>query len=259
MPNLIKTAALAAAMTLAAAVAHAADGKPTIVLVHGAFAESSTWTGVIAELVRDGYPVVAAANPLRSVAGDGAYVAALVKSIKGPVILVGHSYGGAVISAAAVGVPNVKGLVYVDAVAPEAGESSLSLSTKFPGSTLGGTLAPPVPLPDGSQDLYVEQEKFGAQFAADLPAAQTRVMAAEQRPVTQAALGEKSGPGAWQTIPSWWVYGSADRNIPPESLAFMAARAKSKKTVVVPGGSHLTMMSHPAAVAGLIKDAANGQ
>ena len=260
MPNLIKTAALACAMTLSAAGASlAADVKPTIVLVHGAFAESSSWNGVVTDLIRDGYPVVAAANPLRSVAGDAAFVAAVVKSIKGPVVLVGHSYGGTVVSAAADGVPNVKALVYVDAFAPDVGETSLSLSGKFPGSTLGPALAPPVSLPGGGQDLYIQPDKYRAQFAADVPLADTRLMAVGQRPVTQAALAEPSVVAAWKTIPSWSIYGSADLNIPPAAMAFMAERAHARKTVVVPGGSHVTMVSHPHEVAALIEEAASAK
>jgi pimeloyl-ACP methyl ester carboxylesterase len=255
--NLIKTAALAAAMSLAAVTASlAADAKPTVVLVHGAFADSASWNGVITDLTAKGYPVVGAANPLRSVAGDAAYVSAILKSIKGPVVLVGHSYGGMVISAAAVGAPNVKALVYVDAFAPDVGETALELSGKFPGSTLGGALAPPVALPDGNQDIYIALDKFRAQFAADVPAAEATQMAAGQRPVTQAALAEKSAGSAWKTIPSWSIYGTKDLNIPPAALAFMAERAKSRKTVVVPGGSHVTMVSHPHEVSAVIEDAA---
>jgi pimeloyl-ACP methyl ester carboxylesterase len=260
MHSLIRIAALASVLTLSGAAAgHAADAKPTIVLVHGAFADSSSWNGVIADLTKDGYPVIAAANPLRSVAGDAAYVGAVLKSIKGPVVLVGHSYGGAVISAAAVGASNVKALVYVAAFAPAAGESSLELSGKFPGSTLGPAIGPPVALPDGGQDLYIQQDKFPGQFAADVPAAEARLMAAEQRPITQAALAEKSAAGAWSSIPSWSIYGTADLNIPPAVLAFMAERAHAKKAVAVKGASHVVMISHPHEVAAIIEDAAKAQ
>jgi pimeloyl-ACP methyl ester carboxylesterase len=230
--------------------------KPTIVLVHGAFAESASWNGVIKILKKDGYTVVAAANPLRSVKGDAQYVSDLVASIKSPVILVGHSYGGAVISAAANGNANVKGLVFVDAVAPEAGETSAGLSNKFPGSTLGPTLAPPVTLPDGSKDLYIQQDKYHQQFLADIPAAEAIVMASTQRPITEAALNEPSPEPAWKTIPSWFIYGDKDKNIPPQAHAFMAERAKSKSTVVVKGGSHAVMVAHPEPVAKLIEQAA---
>ncbi|HEY0299897.1 MAG TPA: alpha/beta hydrolase [Rhizomicrobium sp.] len=234
----------------------AASGKPTIVLVHGAFAESASWDGVITRLIKDGYPVIAAANPLRSVKGDAAHVSALVASIKGPVVLVGHSYAGIVITNAAVGRPNVKALVYVDAFQPEAGETGLGLTGKFPGSTLSAALAPPVPLPDGNQDLYIVQDKFQAQFAADVPHSLTEQMAATQRPITQAALAEPSGEPAWRTIPSWSIYGSADRNIPPALLAFMAKRANARHTVEVKGGSHVLMVAHPQAVTAIIEEAA---
>jgi len=257
-PACLAGAALACSLGLGAATAaQAGDPKPTIVLVHGAFADSSSWNGVIADLARDGYPAVAVANPLRSLAGDAAYVATVVRAVKGPVVLVGHSYAGAVISVAADGLPNVKGLVFVDAFEPEPGETSLELTGRFPGSTLGPTLAPPVDLPGGGQDLYVQQDRFPAQFAADLPEAQARVMAAEQRPVTQGALTEGASAAAWKSIPSWTIYGTADVNIPPAALVFMAQRANARETVAVTGASHMVMMSHPDRVAALIEEAAN--
>ena len=240
--------------------AQAADheAKPTIVLVHGAFAELSSWNGVIAELNRDGFRTIAAANPLRGVASDAATVSAVIGSIGGPVVLVGHSYGGPVITEAANGKDNVKALVYVAGFAPDKGESSLTLSGKFPGSTLGEALLP-VARPDGGQDLYIQREKFHEQFAADVPAAQASLMAATQRPVADAALAEPSDAPSWKTIPSYAVYGSADRNIPPAVMKFMAERAHSVKTIVVEGGSHALMVSHPEAVALLIKEAASAQ
>lgn len=256
MSHPIKRAIAAGAMTLATATTMAAAPKPTIVLVHGAFAGSSSWNGVVAELNQQGYPVIAAANPLRGVASDGAYVAALVRSVKGPVVLVGHSYGGAVISAAANNVPLVKALVFVAAFAPEQGESALALTGKFPGSTLPPTLAAPVKLDDGGEDLYVQQDRFPQQFAADVPLAQAQAMAATQRPIKATALSEAAPTPAWKAIPSWSIYGSADLNIPPQAMAFMAERAKSRKTVVVQGGSHALMVSHPSEVAALIGDAA---
>jgi pimeloyl-ACP methyl ester carboxylesterase len=240
----------------AATSARAGTSTPTIVLVHGAFADASSWNGVIADLARDGYRAVAVANPLRSLSGDAAYVAAQIRAIKGPVVLVGHSYAGAVISVAADGLPNVKALVFVDAFEPERGETSLELTGRFPGSTLGPTLAPPVDLPGGGEDLYVQQDRFAAQFAADLPLAQARVMAAGQRPVTQAALAEAAGAPAGKSIPSWSIYGTADVNIPPAALIFMAQRAHARETVAVAGASHMVMLSHPARVAALIEDAA---
>lgn len=231
------------------------DAKPTIVLVHGAFADSSSWNNVVKILVAKNYHVVAAANPLRSVAEDARYVATVVKSIKGPVVLVGHSYGGTVISGAAAGAPNVKALVYVAAFAPESGETSSGLSAKFPGSTLGGTLAPPVRLRNGGHDLYIEQSKFPAQFAADVPADQAKQMAVAQRPITDIALNEKSTVAAWKTIPSWAIYGTADLNIPPAAMAFMAQRARSV-TATIRDASHVLMISHPQEVASVIEAAA---
>jgi pimeloyl-ACP methyl ester carboxylesterase len=224
-------------------------------LVHGAFAESSSWSGVATRLLAEGYPVVCAANPLRGAKSDASYVASLIDSIKGPVILVGHSYGGIVISLAAVGKSNVKALVYVAAFAPDVGESAFTLSGKFPGSTLGGALAPPVPLSDGGSDLYIQQEKFFDQFAADVPMSEAKVMAATQRPVTDAALNEPVGTPAWKTIPSWFLFGGSDKNIPAAVHAFMADRAHAKKVVAIKDASHVVMISHPNALLKLIADA----
>ncbi|WP_368911785.1 alpha/beta fold hydrolase [Taklimakanibacter deserti] len=245
---------------LGSAQAQAQDpqGKPTIVLVHGAFAETSSWNGVIAELNRRGYVAIAAANPLRSVAKDAAAISAVVQSIPGPVLLVGHSYGGPVITAAANGNSNVTALVYVAGFAPDTGESALTLSEKFPGSTLGSAITP-VALPDGGRDLYIEPEKFHAQFAADVPEDEARLMAATQRPVTQAALAEAAGAAAWKTLPSYVIYGSADRNIPAAVMAFMAERAHAVKTVVIDGASHALMVSHPKEVAAFIEEAASAK
>ena len=257
---LMTAAATSLGLLGAAGAAGAADPaavKPTIVLVHGAFAESSSWNGVIDILSHDGYPVVAAANPLRGVASDAAYVKTVVDSIRGPVVLVGHSYGGTVISAAAHGAANVKALVYVAAFAPAAGETSLGLTSRFPGSTLSKALATPVLLPSGAHDLYIDRAKFPHQFAADVPLAQGKQMAATQRPVVDAALGEPSSVAAWTSLPSWSVYGTADLNIPPAALAFMAKRAHSK-TIVIQGASHVVMVSHPKQVATAIEAAAEG-
>jgi len=244
----------AAALALATPAA-AAPAKPTIVLVHGAFADSSSWNGVIADLERDGYTVVAAPNPLRGIASDAAYVGAVLKTVKGPVVLVGHSYGGAVISQAGASAGNVKALVYVDAFSLDVGESVGALGEKFPGAALGAALAP-IPLPDGSADLYIRPDQFGPVFAPDIPAAAAKLGAAGQRPVNQAAFGEKPTAAAWKTLPSWHIYGSKDQAITPAAMAFMAERAHAKKTVVVPGGSHVTMVSHPDEVAKLIETAA---
>jgi pimeloyl-ACP methyl ester carboxylesterase len=232
--------------------------RPTVVLVHGAFADSSSWNGVIPRLRAQGYRVIAAANPLRGVQNDAGQVAALLRGITGPIVLVGHSYGGMVISNAAEGNPNVKSLVYVAAFAPEAGESAQALTIRFPGSTLAQALAPPVPLPDGTNDLYLDQARFQLHFAADVPTAQAALMAVGQRPVTDAALNEGSPAAAWRSIPSWFVYGVADAAIPAQAHAFMAQRANAKETVSVDGASHVVMVSHPDRVARVIVDAATG-
>ena len=248
---------LAAGLLAASAEAQTpTQTKPTVVLVHGAFADSSSWNGVITILERDGYRVVAAPNPLRGVRADADVVAGVVRSIAGPVVLVGHSYGGSVISEAAKGQANVKGLVYVSAFAPDAGETALGLTGQFPGSTLASALAPPVKLISGGNDLYILQARFHDQFAADVPAPQALVMAAGQRPIAEAALTEASTAPAWKDVPSWFIYGDGDRNIPPAAMAFMAKRAKARETVVVRGASHVVMVSNPGAVAKLIETAA---
>ena len=236
--------------------AGAEDTKPTIVLVHGAFAESASWNGVLSRLITKGYPVVAVANPLRGVKNDAAYVSTVIDNIPGPVVLVGHSYGGAVIANAVATKKNVKALVFVAAFAPDTGETAAELSARYPGSTLGPTLAPPVPLPDGGKDLYIQQDRFRAQFAADVPDAEAKLMAATQRPITDAALNEASVTATWKTIPSWFIYGDGDLNIPPAAQAFMAKRAGSKETIAVAGASHVVMVSHPDAVAKIIEHAA---
>jgi len=257
MKTYVKSATIALALGLSA-VATAQQPRPTIVLVHGAFAESSGWNGVISELTEAGYRTIAAPNPLRSVASDAASVAALIASIDGPVVLVGHSYGGPVITQAAIGQPNVVALVYVAGFAPDIGESSLTLSAMFPGSTLGEALQP-VPLADGGQDLFIQIDKFHAQFAADVPAEEAALMAATQRPVTYAALAESTTEAAWKTLPSYFIYGSADLNIPPQVLAFMAERAGARETKELEGASHALMVSHPAEVAAVIIDAAEAE
>src|ERR671921_372664 len=162
--------------------------QPTIVLVHGAFAESSSWDDVVEPLVVDGYRVVAAANPLRSLTTDAAAVSDLVRTIEGPVVLVAHSYGGAVISNVDADAGDIAGLVYVNGFAPDAGESCFQLAGMFPGSTLGEATVQPVPRSDGTTDLYVAQEPFHDIFCADVPAPQAALMAAAQRPATQEAL-----------------------------------------------------------------------
>ncbi len=236
--------------------AEGANGvRPTVVLVHGAFAESSGWDPVISKLVPLGYHVIAIANPLRGLKVDAAYVADVLATIDGPVILVGHSYGGSVISEAATGKSNVKALIYVSGLAPDAGESASDLVGKFPGSTLGPTLTS-VALSGGGKDLYILQDKFHAQFCADLSAQEASRMAVTQRPIVESAFGEKAAAPAWRTIPSWFLYGSLDKNIPPAAHAFMASRAHARGVVEVKGASHVVMTSHPQALVTLIEDAA---
>lgn len=257
-------ASAAAVLCAAPAAPAAADGgtggaKPTIVLVHGAFADGSSWNGVVERLQQAGYPVVAPANPLRGLASDADYVHSVLQSVRGPVVLVGHSYGGAVISEAAVGDAQVKALVFVAAFSPAVGESALDLSNKFPGSTLGSALKNvPFPLPGGGTgtDQYIEADKFHDQFAADVPTSVTDLMAAEQRPVAASALQAKATEAAWKTIPAWTLITTEDRNIPPASQRFMARRAHAHTVEVK--ASHAVAVSQPGAVTRLIEQAARG-
>jgi pimeloyl-ACP methyl ester carboxylesterase len=228
------------------------DGsQPTVVLVHGAFAESASWNGVIRRLQEEGYTAIAAANPLRSVASDAESVASIFEAVEGPIVLVGHSYGGIVISNAARDHENVKALVYVCGFAPEEGENAFELSGRFPGSTLGDALWP-VPLSDGSADLYIRQELFHQQFAADVPAEQTALMAVSQRPGRDVSLNEVSGAPAWKSIPSWFVFGELDKNIPAALHRFMAERAQAREIVEIEGASHAVSVSRPEEVADVI-------
>ncbi len=250
--------AIALLVLLAGSSAMAQPDKPTIVLVHGAFADSSSWNGVIELLERDGFPVVAVANPLRGVRSDARYVADVIDGLKSPVVLVGHSYGGSVISSAEITADKVSALVFVAAFAPEAGETAAGLSAKFPGSTLGAALAAPVSLSGGGKDLYIQQSRFHDQFAADLSSSEASAMAAGQRPITEAALNEGASAPTWKSVPSWFIYGDQDKNIPPQALAFMAERAKARKTQVILGASHVVMVSNPEPVAKMIALAAGG-
>ncbi|MBB1155491.1 MULTISPECIES: alpha/beta fold hydrolase [Amycolatopsis] len=225
----------------------------TVVLVHGAFADSSSWNGEIERLRAAGHRVIAAANPLRGVAEDAAYVRSLLDSIEGPIVLAGHSYGGSVISAAAKGHRRVQALVYIAGFLPDEGESAGELAGKFPGGTLGETLEQ-VALPNGV-DLYVRQDLFHQQFAADVPAAQASQMAAGQRPIAAAALDEASPAPAWKDLPVYSLIPTADKNIPAAAQRFMAERANAE-AVEVEGASHAVLVSQPEAVANLILRAA---
>ena len=231
--------------------------RPTVVLVHGAFADSSSWNGVIEELTRDGYPVIAAANPLRGLHSDAEYVGSVLDSVSGPVVLAGHSYGGPVMSEAAVGHTNVKALVYIASFILEPGESASQMAGKFPGAQLGPALnTVPFPLPHGGtgNDLYIKQDEFRRVFAADVAPEITGLMAATQRPITEAALNEPATEAAWKTIPSWNMVTTEDLAIPAESMRFMGERANSQ-TVEIEAAPAVTV-PHPEAVADLIGEAA---
>jgi pimeloyl-ACP methyl ester carboxylesterase len=238
----------------------AATTRPTVVLVNGAWANNAAWSGVIERLQATGFTVDAPPNPLQSLKGDAATIADLLKTIKGPIVLVGHSYGGAVITNAATGNPNVKALVYVDAFAPAKGESALGLDSIKPGSALG---AGPkkvfnfVPFPGakkGDAELYVKPSVFERAFANGLPAKEGAELAATQSPAVFSALTAPSGTPAWKTIPSWYVLGTIDKAIPPAIQLFMAHRIHAHITRVRAG--HLSMVAAPGVVAKVITAAA---
>jgi pimeloyl-ACP methyl ester carboxylesterase len=227
--------------------------RPTVVLVHGAFAESASWDDVIVRLQDQGYTVIATANPIRSVSGDADFLASIFEAVDGPVVAVGHSYGGAVITNALR--DNVKALVYVAGFAPDEGENIGELSARYPGATLGETLWT-VPLSDGSNDLYIRQDLYHQQFAEDVPAEKTALMAVGQRPLRDVAVNGASGSPAWKSIPSWFVFGELDKNIPAAAHRFMAERAGAREVVEIEGASHAVGVSHPEEVADIILRAA---
>jgi pimeloyl-ACP methyl ester carboxylesterase len=230
---------------------------PTIVLVHGAFAESSSWNGVIADLQDRGYTVIAVANPLRGLQEDAAYLRSVLDGQSGPVVVAGHSYGGSVMSEAADGAPGVAALVFVASFNLEVGESTAELAAKFPGGQLGPTLdTVPFPRANGETgtDLYIRQDQFREVFAADVAPEVAALMAATQRPVAASALEDRATRAAWKTIPSWTLVTTQDLAIPAESMRFMAARAGS--TTIEIDASHAVTVSQPAAVADLIDAAA---
>ena len=230
--------------------------KPTIVLVHGAFADSSSWDYVIDSLETAGHPVIAAANPLRDLAADAASIGDLVRTVEGPVVLVAHSYGGAVISNVPADAGEITGLVYVAAFAPDPGESCFALAGRFPGSTLGDAVRP-VPRSDGTTDLYINQDRYHSQFCADVPAPRAARMAATQRPATQQALTAASGDRPlWRELPSSFVIADEDRNIPAALQHFMAERAGAERTLAITGASHAVAVSQPQATADLILETA---
>lgn len=263
------TAASALAAALLATTAEATpastptDGaKPTVVLVHGGFADASaSWNDVIRRLQKDGYPVVAPANPLRGLPTDAPYLASVLKSVEGPIILAGHSYGGAVITNAAAGNPNVKALVYIAAFVPDKGEQVGELLEKFPGSKIPDAVDPvPFPNPDGSTgtDLYLKADKFRGAFAGDLPVSVTNVMQAAQRPFSASSLTDVTKDAAWHDIPSWGLVAASDNAIPPALQRFEYKRANARGTAEVSGASHSVMISHPGAVTKIIERADRG-
>ena len=232
--------------------------KPTIVLVHGAYAESSSWNGMIEPLLAADHRVIAWATPLRGVATDATALDDLVRSIEGPVVLVGHSYGGALITNVDRDAGEVVALVFVAGFALIAGESCAEAASLAPGGTLGETLTR-VPLAGGLVDTYIAQDRYHRQFAADVPEAQATLMAVTQRPVTEAALVEPSGDQPlWLSVPSWFLFGDLDHNIPVGAHRIMAERAGSRRTVEVAGASHVVGMSHPTEAAQIVLEAADG-
>jgi pimeloyl-ACP methyl ester carboxylesterase len=234
---------------------HAHGPKPTIVLVHGAWADSSSWDGVVSRLQHDGYTVDVPPNPLQGLTYDSAYIRDFLHTITGPIILVGHSYGGAVITNAATGDKQVKALVYVDGFAPAKGQTIGQLDSAVPGSCVlvpANVITQPYPgAPKGAVDVYIKQSVFGSCMANGLPAREAHVLAAVQPPLTSLALNQKSGVPAWKTIPSWAVVGTADHAILPAELLAMAHQAHAHITMA-PGGPHLVMVYDPGLVTNVI-------
>jgi pimeloyl-ACP methyl ester carboxylesterase len=230
--------------------------NPVVVLVHGAFAESASWNGVVERLRARSIDTVAVANPLRSLEGDAQYVRDVIAGIGRPVVLVAHSYGGMVITQAAADNDAVRALVYVCAFAPDHGETAFQLSLMFPGSTLGDALNA-YPVSTGGNELAIRTDVFRQQFCADVPADQAALMAATQRPATEAALTAPlpTSTPAWKTIPSWFVFSDQDLNIPVALHRFLADRAGAKDTREIAGASHALSVSEPEAVTSTILDA----
>ena len=253
--------AVTVAVGIAAGAVATADGsaaaeaqKPTIVLVHGAWADSSGWNESIEKLQRKGYTALAVATPLRSLHGDVAYLRSVLASISGPIVLVGHSYGGMVLTNAATGNANVEALVYIAAFAPDKGERQIELILKNEGSQISPATLTVRPYPGGGLDSYITPSLFRQIFAHDVSEKTAAVMAATQRPFELAILEEVSGEPAWKKIPSWYLVTTEDRAIPPTTQRFMAERAGA--TIAEVRSSHVPMNSRPSAVTELILDAA---
>ncbi|MEO7719555.1 MAG: alpha/beta hydrolase [Capsulimonas sp.] len=245
----ISLAALAlAAIAAPLAAAHAdAPAKPAIVLVHGAFADATSWSRVIPILEKDGYTVYAVQNPLTSLDDDIATTKRVIEAQKGPVIVVGHSYGGAVITGAAAGQTNVKALVYLAAFAPDAGEAVGVFADQVP---LGKTF-----VPDAAGFVYVDRDKFHDAFCADVSAADARVMAVVQKPLNAAIFGQSVPVPAWKSIPSWYLVSQDDHAISPELERFYAKRMGAQTSEIK--ASHVAFISHPQEIVRLIEKAAN--
>ncbi|GAA0490366.1 alpha/beta hydrolase [Paractinoplanes deccanensis] len=229
-----------------------------MVLVHGAWADASGWNAVTAKLQAQGYPVIAPANPLRGVAEDSDYLRSFLATISGPIVLVGHSYGGAVITNAATGNKNVKSLVYVSAYAPDQGETIAEAGALAGGDNsvlVSHLVKRPYPNAGGYVDTTVDPAWFPKLFAADAPLSQTRLMATQQRPLSTAAFEGETGVPAWKTIPAWYLVSLNDQTIPPVAEKAMAARAAKGRTVMI-HSSHAAMVAHPDAVTDLILRAA---
>jgi pimeloyl-ACP methyl ester carboxylesterase len=229
--------------------------ETTVVLVHGAFADASGWAGVIERLLAAGVPVRAVVNPLRGISADAAYLAGVFRQIAGPVLAVGHSYGGAVITNAAAAADNVVGLVYVAAFAPDEGESLGEIEARSTDSMLPAALRPSeYPLDDGTAvELSIDPAQFRAAFAADLPEPVASVLARSQRPIAVAAFEEKTGVPAWKRLPSWAVVATADLAAGTDVVRSMAERAGARITEV--DASHVPMQSQPDLVTGVIRSA----
>jgi pimeloyl-ACP methyl ester carboxylesterase len=246
-------AATTEAATGATAAGHS-GAKPTIVLVHGAWADGASWAAVAERLQRRGYTVDIPPNTLRGVPQDSAYIRDFLSTIRGPIVLVGHSYGGTVITNAATGNSRVKALVYVDAYLPARGETLEGLNNAKPGSCVASSsvlsTAPYPGAPSGDFDTYIKQPWFPGCFANGLPAAEAAELAAEQRPIAASTFTEPSGAPAWKTIPSWDVVGTADRVLVPAEQFFMAKRAHARITTI--RAPHLSMVSDPGVVTRVI-------
>jgi pimeloyl-ACP methyl ester carboxylesterase len=255
--GLLATAGIAGSAPASAGTTTASGPKPSVVLVHGAWADSSSWDAVVSQLQHDGYTVYVPPNPLLGLSYDSAYIRDFLHTISDPIILVGHSYGGAVITNAATGDKQVKALVYVDAFAPAQGQTIGQLVSAHPGSCVlppANVTAQPYPgAPAGAVDVYIKQDVFPSCMANGLPASEAAVLAATQRPLSSIALTQKSGVAAWKTIPSWAVIGTADHAIPPALQLAMAENAHAHITEV--NAPHLSMISDPRVVTSVILQA----